>query len=138
MTAAAQDKLLPQPPGGNAPGAVLALLAHGALIAALAGALNWRTQSPTVVSAELWSAVPQTAAPPPARVAPAPVPVPAPTPAPPPPAPTPAPPPPQAAAPQPDAQIAIEKAAREKAERERAERETARAKAERERLQKQQ
>jgi len=60
-----------------------------------------------------------------------PPPAPAPTPA-------PAPPPPQAAAPRPDAQIAIEKAAREKAEREKAEREAARAKAERERVQKQQ
>ncbi len=139
MAAAAQDKLLPQPPGGNAPGALLALLAHGALIAALAGALNWRTQSPTVVSAELWAAVPQSAAPPPpppVAVAPAPPPVAAPVPAPPPPAPAPPPPAPTRT---PDAQIAIEKAQREKAERERAQREkAAQERAERERVKKQQ
>lgn len=67
MTAAAlggiNDPLLPQQPGGMAPGASLALVAHAALVAALVWGLNWRTQAPDVVSAELWAAVPQIAAP---------------------------------------------------------------------------
>ena len=60
-------------------GAALALLAHGGLIAALALGLNWRLpKQPAVVSAELWAAVPQAAAPAPTST---PTPVPAPTPA---------------------------------------------------------
>ena len=76
-------------------GAALALLAHGGLIAALALGLNWRLpKQPTVVSAELWAAVPQAAAPAPTPTpAPAPVATPVPTPipalTPPPPAPAP-------------------------------------------------
>jgi colicin import membrane protein len=103
--------LLPQPPGGLLPAAALALLAHAALLLALALAVQWRASAPEAVTAELWSAVPQVAAPPPP-------PPPAPTPK---VEPTPPPPPPrkvEAEAPQPDPQIAIAKA---KAEREKAE-----------------
>ena len=117
MAAAAtltRDTLLPRPPGGMAPGAALALLAHAGLLLALSYGTNWRMQTPEVISAELWAAVPQVAAPRP-EPAPAPVPVPEPARPPPPPAPAPAPvkvePPPR-----PDADIAIERAEKRKAE----------------------
>jgi colicin import membrane protein len=126
----AHDSLLPRQPGGLAPGALLALLVHGALIAALTLSVQWRSQPADVVSAELWAAVPQTAAP--RAEAPAPTPQP-PTPAPPPPPPPPAPAPARVAPPPADAQIATEKARREKEEREQAARERdQRQKAERE------
>ena len=88
-----QDSLLPRAPGGNGPGAALALLVHTGLIVALTLGVDWRNREPEVLSAELWAAVPQTAAPPPVvepppappPPAPVPVPVPAPVPAPPPP-----------------------------------------------------
>lgn len=79
------DNLLPRAPGGNGPGAALALVVHAGLITALTLGVDWRTHSPEVVSAELWASVPQSAAAPPP---PLPEPVAAP------PAPTPAPPPP--------------------------------------------
>lgn len=123
--ALSHDQLLPRPPGGLVPGAVLALLAHAALLAALTAMVQWRATPPEAVSAELWSAVPQLAAPAP----------PPPAPPPPPPAPEPRPAPPEKAAPPaPDPQIAIAqaKAEREKLEREKAERGKAE-KAERER-----
>jgi colicin import membrane protein len=59
----AKDPLLPRPPGGTGQGAVLAVLAHAGLLGALAIGTQWRTQTPTDVSAELWAAVPQMAAP---------------------------------------------------------------------------
>jgi colicin import membrane protein len=102
----AHDTLLPRPPGGLAPGALLALLVHGALIVALTLSVQWRSQPADVVSAELWAAVPQTAAPRAEAVMPAPPTPPAPTPPPPVAAPAPA------APPVADAQIAIEKARR--------------------------
>ncbi len=77
------DNLLPQPPGGNGPGAALALIVHAGLITALTLGVDWRTHSPEVVSAELWASVPQSAAPPPPpplAEPPAPAPAPAPTP----------------------------------------------------------
>lgn len=90
------DALLPRPPGGNAPGAALALVVHVGLVAALTMGVDWRNREPEVVAAELWAAVPQTAAPPPA---PAVVALPPPPP----------PPPPVARAEtRPDADIAIE------------------------------
>ena len=67
------DALLPHAPGGLAPGALLALLVHGGLILALTTAVDWRTRPPEVFSAELWSSVPQTAAPKVEAPAPAPV-----------------------------------------------------------------
>lgn len=131
--AGARDQFLPQPPGGLRRGAALALLAHAAMLAALTLVVQWRSSQPQVVSAELWSALPQAAAPPAPPPAPEPRPAPSPSPAP------PAPSPPRPAVQQPEAQIAIEQARkrqaedaqrlqreqREKAERERAEKERA-------------
>lgn len=100
--------LLPRPHGGMVRGAALALAAHAVLLVALTTVVQWRTDAPEAVTAELWSPLPQVAAP-----------------RPPPPAPAPPPPEPprrveQKAEPpaQPDPQIVIarERAAREKAE----------------------
>lgn len=103
-----QNTLLPQAPGGNAPGAALALVVHAGLIVALTVGVDWRNREPETVTAELWAAVPQMAAPPPAaEVAP---------PAPPPPAAAPAL-KPELTPPVPD--IAIEQERRRKAEVER-------------------
>lgn len=101
------DALLPRPPAGMAPGAALALLVHGGLVAALALGVHWRVTAPEVVSAELWAAVPMVAAPR-AEEPPAPEPTPAPPPKP-VPAPTPAPKPAPAEATPTEAQIAIER-----------------------------
>src|SRR4051795_8838412 len=77
---------------------VLAVIAHLLLLLALTWGINWKRESENVVAeAELWSAVPQQAAPrvvqaPPIVAAPpppAPAPVPAPAPPPPPPPPPP-------------------------------------------------
>jgi colicin import membrane protein len=105
------DALRPRAPDGLGAGAALAVLVHLLLVAALAFSVNWHAHEPEGVVAELWSAVPQVAAPQAAAV-------PAPT------APTPQPerraaPAPEAA-PQPpsrlpDAQISIERARREAA-----------------------
>lgn len=62
-TATLQDALLPQPPGGLRAGALLAMLVHVALVAALALGVQWRASAPELVTAELWSAMPQVAAP---------------------------------------------------------------------------
>src|SRR5438105_9726036 len=103
-----RDTLMPRPPDGIGPGLVLALVAHLALVIALAFAVHWRASEPEGVEAELWAAVPQIAAP--RAVEPEPAIKPEPPP-----------PPPQQPVektePQPDPQIAIEKAKREAAER---------------------
>ena len=107
-------------------GALVALVVHALLFAALSFNIPWTPPPPTVVAAELWSAVPQSA-PLPAAAEPEPVavePPPAKVAAPEPPV---APPKPQV----PDAQIALEK--EKKAQKERAEKE----RAEKERLEKQ-
>jgi colicin import membrane protein len=122
-TLSRRDALMPQRPGGLGRGTALAVLAHIGLVIALAFGVSWRSQEPAGVSAELWAAVPQAAAPP--AIEPTPVPKPAPPPTPkvaePPPRPSPA-----------EAQIAIEK---EKAERARKEKEQQdRDRAERDRL----
>jgi len=117
------DTLLPRPPGGTAQGATLSVLVHGGLVAALAWGVAWRAPPPVTVSAELWAAVPQEAAPP-AEQPPPPAPTPAPPPPPPPPpapAPAPAPPP----APPREADIALEKARQQKAQQEKAAQEQA-------------
>lgn len=124
-----QDALLPRSPGGNGPGAALALVVHAGLLAALTLGIDWRMREPEVVSAELWAAVPQSAAPPPA---PPPAPTPAPTPAPAPEVSLPSPPlPPPVAreAALPDADIALEQERQRKveADRKKAERDAARA-----------
>jgi colicin import membrane protein len=117
---------MPSPPKGRGPALSLALIAHALLIAALAFGVHWRNSEPTTMAAELWSAMPQAAAP---RAVETP-----PTPAVPPEARKPEPvlkpaepvaaPKPQAPSP-PDPQIAIERAKRETAKREKAEREEA-------------
>ena len=120
MTAAAaeRDIFAPQKLPGMRSGLALAIAAHVLLLIALAWSVHWKSSEPEGVVAELWSAVPQTAAP---RVeAPQPQPQPQPRPTPPPPVVQPAPPTPA----RPDAQIAIERerAAREKARQEELER----------------
>ncbi len=63
----------PQGSDGLGVGAVLALLAHVLLVAALAFGVSWKTSDPAVVEAEVWSEVPRAAAPeapPPMEVAP--------------------------------------------------------------------
>jgi colicin import membrane protein len=115
MTTSTLDDLRPRRPGGMGRGALLALLAHIGLLIALAVGVSWRSSEPAGVSAELWAAVPEQAAP--AAVAPPPAPEP----------PRPQPKPEPVTPPKPDpreAEIAIEKAKAEKQrQREREERE---------------
>ncbi len=127
-TLVARDSFRPKRPAGMSGGALLAVGAHALLVLALAFGVSWRTSTPEIVSAELWSTTTQIAAPPPPPV-PVAVPPPPPTPPPPPPEPVlkPAPPPPQPVA-QADtrqADIAIERQreADRRAEDERRERE---------------
>jgi colicin import membrane protein len=63
VLAGSHGELLPRAPGGSGAGAVLALLAHAVLIAALTFAVDWRTRDPEPVVAELWSSVPRALAP---------------------------------------------------------------------------
>ncbi|MDP3833706.1 MAG: cell envelope integrity protein TolA [Hydrogenophaga sp.] len=99
----------------------VALIAHGLLVIALTWGVSWQNDAePVTVEAELWSRLPQQAAPraeepPPPPPQPAPTPAPAPKPA---PAPTPAPPPPGPT----QAEIATAQA-KKKAEAEKKERE---------------
>jgi colicin import membrane protein len=124
MELAADDRLAfaPPPQAGLLRGLGLAVIAHLLLLAALTSGLHWKRDSTELAAeAELWSAMPQQAAP---------KEVPAPPPPPPPPTPVPVP----RAPPQPDpqvqrdAQIALErqKQQREEAKREEARREEAR------------
>jgi len=57
------DPLRPPAPPGMGRGFAFALIAHAALLAALSAGVSWRTQDPQAFEAELWSAVPQAAAP---------------------------------------------------------------------------
>ena len=56
--------------GGSAPAIVLAVLMHVLLAALLFFGIRWQSSAPAVIQAELWSAVPQTAAPAPRPVPP--------------------------------------------------------------------
>ena len=114
-----RDPFMPRAPKGRGPALALALLAHLLLIAAIAFGVHWKNSQPTTIAAELWSAVPQAAAPRAVDVAPAPVPAPTVVKRPEPPAPK------VQTSPAPDAQIAIEQAKREAAKRALAEREDA-------------
>lgn len=98
-----------RPPSADNPrlGATLSLLAHAGLITMLWFGVQWRTQEPEGVVAELWSSVPEIAAP---RAEPQPEPEVAP----PPPAPAP---PPQPTVAEREAEIALEQA-KEKERRE--------------------
>lgn len=115
------DAFAPRQPPGMRSGLALALLVHALLIVAIAWGVRWKASEPEGVVAELWSAVPQIAAP-----RPPPPPEPKPTPA---VEPKPVPPPvitkPAVVVPQVDAQIAIEKAKREQAKRDEAKRDEA-------------
>ena len=119
---AEHDPLRPRSPGGLGAGALLAILIHVVLLLALAFGVNWRAREPEGVSAELWAAVPQQAAPraeaPPTPTPPQPKPEPKPEPKPPEPKPEPEP-------PKPDPKIALEQEKQKKAklEKERQERE---------------
>ena len=121
-----RDPFMPSPPTGRGPALLLALIAHALLIAALAFGVHWRNSEPTTMAAELWSAVPQAAAPRAVEPVPAAVPMPRPEPRKPEPAErrTESAATPQAAI-RPDPQIAIEQARREAARRDRAERDEA-------------
>jgi colicin import membrane protein len=119
-----RDAFAPQQPAGMGSGLLLALLAHALLILALVWGVSWKASEPEGVVAELWSALPQTAAPRPTPPEPKPPVVVEAKPAPPVvPKVEPAPPP------RVDAQIAIERA-REQARRDEAERAEAQRKAE--------
>ena len=121
-----RDPFMPSPPKGRGPALVLALIAHALLIAALAFGVHWRNSEPTTMAAELWSAVPQAAAPRAAEPPPTAVPQTRPQARPPEPVvrrTEPVAPPP--AATRPDPQIAIEQARRETARRDKAERDEA-------------
>lgn len=65
MSRAVQHEFAPPPPRGMGPALVLALLAHGVLALILAAGVQWKRSAPPQVAfeAELWSAVPQQAAP---------------------------------------------------------------------------
>jgi colicin import membrane protein len=107
-----RDALRP-PSADNRPlGAGLSIAAHALLVIALALGVHWHTEEPAGVTAELWSAVPEIAAPrpdpqPETEVAPPPPPPPTTT--------------PQPTAAERDAEIAIEKARQQKLEKERQE-----------------
>jgi colicin import membrane protein len=119
MTAAVmgRDAWKPEQPGGFGVGALFALVAHVVLVAVLAIGVSWRSSTPdAALSAELWSAVPEVAAPKPVEPPP-PEPKPTPTPTPSKPAPKPEP-DPRIEQQRRDAQIAIEKAERDKKRRE--------------------
>lgn len=103
-----------RPPSADNPrlGAMLSLVAHAGLIIALTLGVQWHTEDPAGVEAELWAAIPEIAAP---RAQPEPEPEVAPPP--PPKAVT----PPEPTAAEREAEIAIEKAKQEKLEQERKE-----------------
>lgn len=74
-TATQRLSLAPPPPPGMGRALLLALLAHGLLVAALTWGVGWRrTAEPVVAEAELWSRVPQAAAPREQQAAPPPAP----------------------------------------------------------------
>ena len=130
MSAAAlgRDPFMPRPPPGRGPALGLALLAHGLLIAALAFGVHWRNSEPTTMAAELWSAVPQAAAPRAVEPEPAPTATPAEVKKPEPPVKATEPAPPSRPAPRsapalPDPKIAIEQARRDETKRLQAEQE---------------
>ncbi len=58
-----RDPFMPQAPKVRGRAIALAVLAHGLLIVGLMFSVNWRSDEPATVSAELWSATPQAAAP---------------------------------------------------------------------------
>jgi colicin import membrane protein len=128
-SAADRLDLAPQSDPGALRSFGLALLVHALLIGALTWGINWKRSDPDLsFEAELWSSVPQEAAPKLVEAPPAP-----PPPPPPPPQPEPvvkAPPPP----PEPDVDIALEREKKRKLELKKKETELAKAKAEQDKL----
>ncbi len=59
----APDPLRPPETALLGRGLLFAVLAHAVLVAALSASVSWRTKAPPAFEAELWSAVPQAAAP---------------------------------------------------------------------------
>ncbi|OYY60209.1 MAG: protein TolA [Burkholderiales bacterium 28-67-8] len=113
MTARAsveRDVFMPHAPDAFGRGLAMAVAAHLLLVVALSVGVSWHVSPPEGIEAELWASVPQMAAPRPAEPEPPPPPAPEPQVKP--------PPEPVKAAPvvepEPDAQIAIEKAKRKK------------------------
>lgn len=121
-----RDALRPPSSDNAGLGVGLSLVAHAGLVAALWLAVQWRTETPVGVEAELWAAVPEIAAP---KAEPQPEPEPEVAPPPPPRAAT----PPQPTAEEREAEIAIEKARQEKLEKERREAQDQRAREKRQR-----
>jgi colicin import membrane protein len=124
--AADRAEFAPPPQPAAVQAFLLAIIAHLLLLMALTWGINWKRESENVVAeAELWSSVPQQAAPKVVQAPPivaAPKPVPAPPPPPPPPAPREVtPPPPPVPAKQPDIAMEREKKRQELAERRREE-----------------
>jgi colicin import membrane protein len=124
--AADRAEFAPPPQPAAVQAFLLAVIAHLLLLMALTWGINWKRESENVVAeAELWSSVPQQAAPKVVQAPPivaAPKPVPAPPPPPPPPAPREVtPPPPPVPAKQPDIALEREKKRQELAERRREE-----------------
>ena len=112
-----RDPFMPKAPKVRGRALALAVLAHVLLIVALALGVNWRSDEPPPVAAELWATTPQAAAPraaEPPPTAPPPVAAIKPTPRPPEPVVAPKTTPP---APDPQIAIAVEKAKREEAKR---------------------
>ncbi|MCM2346511.1 MAG: cell envelope integrity protein TolA [Acidovorax soli] len=102
-----RDQFAPPRPPARLRAIALAVLAHAILIGALTWGVNWKSSADMpAVEAELWSAVPQQAAP---RAVEPPAPPPEPVPVPPQPTPAPPPPPRQAAPDTREADIAIER-----------------------------
>jgi colicin import membrane protein len=62
-SALARDAFAPRQPPGMRSGLALALGVHVLLIMALAWSVHWKTSEPDGVVAELWSTLPQIAAP---------------------------------------------------------------------------
>ena len=118
-----------RPPSADNPrvGVLLSALAHAGLITALALGVQWHTETPDGVEAELWASVPQMAAPRPTAEETAPDPV-----TPPPPVAADPTPPPRPAAEEREADIATEVAQRERLAKERREAEDQRARERRE------
>jgi colicin import membrane protein len=121
-----RDALRPPSADGTRVGMVLSGLAHVGLVVALALGVQWRTESPDGVEAELWAATPQLAAPPAAPATADTESAPLPAAAEQPPAPPPPPPQAQRQAEEREAEIAEEQARRERLEKARQEAEAQR------------
>ena len=121
-SAVSRDPFMPQVPKVRGRAIALAVAAHALLILGLAFSVNWGSEEPASVAAELWSATPQAAAPRAVEPPPPPEvkkvePVVKPTPKPPEPVVAAKPPTPAPTPALPDPQIAIEKAKKEDAKR---------------------